>query len=712
MRKVLISVCILLDLVYLGYSQNNSYGLSGSINNNNHSGNFQKLPGFPNCCPNFERGNGWGFSVGGEFSSLVTPRIFLSPRLGYISLSGKFRRPETTYFIINGEAIQGEFEHRLDADLKGLFIEPMITFKPLKYLFISAGMNSTFLVKYSFHQEERLTKPSNGVTFLDSNGNDTHSRLRNVFDGTIPNVQKLQLFVLGRVGAEFPLSRDWKYTITPEISFSVPLLNVTENLEWKVSWISAGLCLRYYPKKETKKPKIEEKIFKIDSIYVQINFEPKNPIKIGIEYVDEYTIETKDSIIKQIVYNRTDTVFLYKPKKIEASLELFAVDSIGNFVKNPKIKVEEYIATRLEPLLNYIFFDEGSDKIPERYVMLEKSDLKQFNLDSLNKSTTLDIYYNLLNIIGKRLAEKPNAKITLVGCNSNIGIEQNNLNLSKRRAENVKSYLENVWGINPNRIQIVYKNLPDKSSTPIDDSLKAEENRRVEIISDDWEILQPVEITTIERKASVDKVGYRGNVSSDTSISRVEVKVFVGSESRNLISHYEGTESKPFKIIDINNFLQRNNWSDLRIYGFLTARDVLGNGSGAKDSITNFELVSFVKPKENVEGMYQIDRFRLILFDFDKWTIEGNNKRIVNYIKSRIPENSTVTIYGSTDITGDESYNKVLSQNRADAVQKALGVKNSKSIGLGKEKQEFPNSLPEGRFYSRNVVVVVKKQIK
>ncbi|MFN3270644.1 MAG: OmpA family protein, partial [Candidatus Kapaibacteriota bacterium] len=248
--------------------------------------------------------------------------------------------------------------------------------------------------------------------------------------------------------------------------------------------------------------------------------------------------------------------------------------------------------------------------------------------------------------------------------------------------------------------------------TPIDDSLKAEENRRVEIISDDWEILQPVEITTIERKASVDKVGYRGNVSSDTSISRVEVKVFVGSESRNLISHYEGTESKPFKIIDINNFLQRNNWSDLRIYGFLTARDVLGNGSGAKDSITNFELVSFVKPKENVEGMYQIDRFRLILFDFDKWTIEGNNKRIVNYIKSRIPENSTVTIYGSTDITGDESYNKVLSQNRADAVQKALGVKNSKSIGLGKEKQEFPNSLPEGRFYSRNVVVVVKKQIK
>lgn len=694
------------------HSQSDSFGVFGGVDYNIHSGNFQKLPGFPNCCPSFENGEGWGYHLGIEYLRQLFPNYEFSPRIGFVTFSGKFRRPERTVFIIDGKPNDGEFEHRLDANFQSLILEPMMKVRPLSFLTFSAGMNFSYLLKYRFHQEEAITKPSDRATFLDSNGNDTHSRLRNVFDGDIPNINQLQLFFASRIGLEIPLSRNGRFTISPEMSFYIPLQKIGKNLDWKVTTIASGLALRYYPQKSLEKPRFEEKLFKIDTVYVQVKEQQQNAFKRGREELKEISFETDSAFVIQVLIFRTDTIFVIPPKSLKASLELFAVDSAGNFVQNPKIRVEEYVATKMEPLLNYIFFDEGSDQIPNRYVKLNKTDLSHFSLDSLYRRTTLDVYYNILNIIGKRLDDNKSAKISLVGYNSGIGVEENNLELSKRRAENVRNYLVETWGISPNRIQIEYKNLPEKSSTPIDDTLKSQENRRVEIISTDWEILQPVTIRTIERKTNVDRIGYRAQIVADTRIAKTELKIFLGEDTSMLIHSYQGTDTNLVNTFGINDILQKNTLENFKIFGLLEAQDIFGNFVLAKDSITNLDYVSFVKQKERIEGEYQIDYYRLILFDFDKWNIEGGNRWIVNYIKSRIPLNATVEIYGATDITGDDLYNKNLSQKRADAVRQALGFKNAKSIGLGEEKLEFPNDLPEGRFYSRNVLIVVKKPVK
>ena len=42
----------------------NFYGAYIHFNYNLHDASFAKLPGIPNCCPNFENGNGNGFSLG------------------------------------------------------------------------------------------------------------------------------------------------------------------------------------------------------------------------------------------------------------------------------------------------------------------------------------------------------------------------------------------------------------------------------------------------------------------------------------------------------------------------------------------------------------------------------------------------------------------------------------------------------------------------
>ena len=104
----------------------------------------------------------------------------------------------------------------------------------------------------------------------------------------------------------------------------------------------------------------------------------------------------------------------------------------------------------------------------------------------------------------------------------------------------------------------------------------------------------------------------------------------------------------------------------------------------------------------------EIDRYSLILFDFDRSEIGSANKRILDYIKPRIASNASVTVTGYTDKIGDDQHNKELSLQRAQNTVKAIGKGNA--IGEG-EKEIFDNTIPEGRFYNRTVTVIVETPI-
>lgn len=94
----------------------------------------------------------------------------------------------------------------------------------------------------------------------------------------------------------------------------------------------------------------------------------------------------------------------------------------------------------------------------------------------------IEVYHNILNIIGKRLILNPLATITVTGCNQDFRNEADNTPLSRRRAKEVSNYLEDVWSINPNRIKIEVRNLPEIYSQ-IKTANGFAENRRVEISS-------------------------------------------------------------------------------------------------------------------------------------------------------------------------------------------------------------------------------------
>ena len=107
-----------------------------------------------------------------------------------------------------------------------------------------------------------------------------------------------------------------------------------------------------------------------------------------------------------------------------------------------------------------------------------------------------------------------------------------------------------------------------------------------------------------------------------------------------------------------------------------------------------------------------IDRYSLILFGFDQSDLNAANASLVADVKRKLQPTSTVRVMGYTDRIGSDDYNQKLSEQRARAVSRALGVPEANAFGMGERFQLYDNATPEARFYSRTVEVFVDTPLR
>ncbi|HVZ41351.1 MAG TPA: hypothetical protein VHI13_18875 [Candidatus Kapabacteria bacterium] len=180
-----------------------------------------------------------------------------------------------------------------------------------------------------------------------------------------------------------------------------------------------------------------------------------------------------------------------------------------DFTVQPPVLGVARPAERIEqlPLRNYIFFTAGSASIPARYRQLTPAEAEAYNEHALPESIgtggpastaladrQMQVYHNVLNIVGSRMAKNPGAHIVLTGSapEQAVGLQM---------AQNVKTYLTQTFGLAPGRIETAWRARPEHASgtslTPREErALVAEENLRVEIQSDAQDLLAPVELRT------------------------------------------------------------------------------------------------------------------------------------------------------------------------------------------------------------------------
>src|SRR5690606_7649219 len=135
----------------------------------------------------YESGSGVGLNFGAFYSTPLGDMIDLALRAKYLNLGGIVKRTEEEVgTTISGGDQTIQFEHRFDASITSIALEPLLEFKLSDQFRLRGGFRLGFLMSGVLNEHvEEVVSPSNGL-FTDGNGNT--SRTRNSYEGDIPEL--------------------------------------------------------------------------------------------------------------------------------------------------------------------------------------------------------------------------------------------------------------------------------------------------------------------------------------------------------------------------------------------------------------------------------------------------------------------------------------------------------------------------------------------
>lgn len=378
--------------------------------------------------------------------------------------------------------------------------------------------------------------------------------------------------------------------------------------------------------------------------------------------------------------------------------------------------IEENTVSEIYPLVLSIFFDQGQATLPDRYVRFQVPADPQLSAftDSTIPGGTLQKYHHLLNIIGYRMRQYPEAVISLAGCNSKqVALGETRV-LSSQRATSVSDYLIRTWGIDPSRIKLLPPR--DLPAHPSDnrDLRGIEENRRVDIITDEYRIARPISQRDYRRTPQPDYVMFKmRNGVSDGLISRREIEITwngipwltmkglgISTKESPEFDWWKGDSSYTFPDKELPYRAQ------LVLY--------LRDGRELRSNAVEIPVIIITDEVKRRDRLFDriILRYSINLFAYKAGKLNGFNERLLReYLYPSIDTNSQIEVVGHTDILeGSLDLSKRRAMAVANSIRRSLKVSGYNKLEahwVGEESPLYPNDLPEGRAYNRTTTIVV-----
>ena len=378
-------------------------------------------------------------------------------------------------------------------------------------------------------------------------------------------------------------------------------------------------------------------------------------------------------------------------------------------VKAPKVIPIERRVKETFPMRNFVFFDESSNAIPNRYVTLTKDQAASFKEEQLLEAQPKDLtgrsrrqmtaYHNVLNVLGDRMRDNRNATVTLTGSS-----DQGAAN-GKALAEAVKSYLVNIFDIDEQRIKTEGRDKPAIPSFQAGGTREVElvrpEDRRVEITSSSVELLEPLQIISLQEDP-LDSDVQLNAIGAENSLASWSIEV---SDDAGNVKRY-GPFTTEHERVSGRAILGDKLQGQYKIA--LVGETKNGQSLRREESV---KLVRTDQPDEDLGLRFSI------LFEFDQSkTVATYERFLTGTVAPLIPDGASVTIHGHTDVIGEESHNLKLSRDRANetqnVIERALSRAGKRRVkfdtyGFGEDvrRAPFENRLPEERFYNRTVII-------
>ncbi|GAB5466613.1 MAG: hypothetical protein Kapaf2KO_20490 [Candidatus Kapaibacteriales bacterium] len=679
---------------------NLKFGIYAGLNYNMHLAEFDSLPDFTDCCSEYGNTSGFGPRLGVLAGIPIAPKSRIMLRLGYSTLDGEFKEVEEIGNTIDVTS-PATAEFTLDAALQAIDLSAEYEYNIWDNLNLYGGLRGGYIFSATAAQYETLLQPTN-ASFIDpQTGNLTNTRGEPFTYNEINDISSIQFWVGGGVGYFIPVGNVF---LEPYLRYYHPITDLA-SVDWQVATLNFGIDA--YIELEPAKDVIKDKIFLRDTTVLA---EVGGTGSIVLAETSEEVSERED---EENIYQTTTIREKYiKTMPLDYT---FTGELAGDFRDYSKIVIEETETREAFPLLPYVFFDDGSSALSSTSQnQITPSEAASF--DELDQEwDVLKIHTNLLNIVGKRLTENPNATITLTGTNSTKDADKSADAVSQKRAKSVADYLIKVWGIDGNRIGFKSRDLPEKPGRS-DIKQGVEENRRVEISSDDVAITSYLNLSRIEKTSNPPVLNIGANAYHTLDDTGYDYSLNISQDGNLLRSQdYSGqdTTSNRYRWTIADEPMPK---LEEPIDIELTGRDQYGATFSENESI-ELEQLTIRKKREILKNDQVVEKYSLIVFDYDSAELTKAQKSNLKTVYSAINPSSTVEVDGHTDNIGSDEYNLELSKRRIDEVIRTLGLEEGKNVSKiirnpqGAKNPPYTNSSAKGRSYNRTVIITIYRPV-
>ncbi len=677
---------ILYNPIHLGF------GLTGGLGF--HSTNTTlRCIGDP-ACPTYDGGVGSQFGIMGNVEWMPTD-WGMRGSIGFSNSSVEMSTTDNRALVkdVNGMIVPLVREHSLNISL------PMINMdlglqKSFGNSRLFFGPSFGFLLSPNWKSTSTLLSPNN-VTF-NSGSRDT------VFlNQEIPNVNSLQFGFSMGYGHHIPISK--KVVIVPEISASIPFSRIIAGPEWKQTSILIGMSIRWGM--GAVKEEVIRRAEVIDTIEVNVNERIGSLIiegqKKSTKSIEEF--ETHKIITETI--QRTDTLKVGLPPKVSPKPVMkahIAQDEESEEVD--AINVRGQLVTEAFPILPMVFFSEADANLHPRYRQLRT--IEGFASDKLDPFVS-EQHKDILNIIGERMNKNMQAKIELHGFSDPI-TENSDCELAGKRVGTVREYLANVWNVDRSRITIEMDKRRCSPENPTMSRIPQgyEENRRIEIISEQKDILAPV---------------IRSRYVEITEYAPKELHINASRTIGENINSWKLSSQLGDSVLHVKDGAQIPLWiqmpiekEDARLMQ-QSMNDQLQMSMIIQDNEGDLGSTEMSIPIQRDTTNYAIQRLSLMHFPVQKATLDRQGRNAIDAFLQDLEDNASISIMGYSDNLGNAQSNLELSKERAETVYKYIrSIKPKSNIvkvnGLG--STALPpgirsHELPESRFLSRTVQIEI-----
>lgn len=371
-----------------------------------------------------------------------------------------------------------------------------------------------------------------------------------------------------------------------------------------------------------------------------------------------------------------------------------------------EVQITEYDSSEGLPLLNRVFFDHESGTIPERYNLVDLAGSVDFTTASLD-GPPLDVYHDLLNIVGFRMQRLPDARLTITGHRNG---RENVEGLDLARATAVRDYLLEVWDILPERIEVRAGGYPPRPTLERSDEGFAE-NAMATLVPSDLNLMLPLIRRYVHRIATPPSVTFYPKAISEPGVRSWMIEI---DGDDGLWRRIEGEGELPDSV--------RWDWrSDsgalpslpIELRYRLMVVDSIGQSASTPLTPIAVSLTTLQEKLERRDQDTIIESYSLLLFDYNSTEVSGADRALIRAIAGRVSAGAVVRFTGYTDSLGDESINHDLATRRAAEAATIFRAHAPDEVSilispLGGEREEFPNGTPEGRAYNRTVLIEVR----